>query len=292
MLVRRYVGSRCGVSSRFTSDCRRSASPMITCVYSDRCGRSSSRSSSCAAPADAAERILDLVREAADQVAVRLLLLEQPLLARDLQLLVDVAELDQQRRIGGIDRRHRARQVQLALAADAELDFLLRVRRAAHHRLGDRGQQRRALAEQFARRVADEFRPRQLEQVFGSRIHVGDASVGAQHQHRGRQQAPTRVGCVAADTDEGKKRSFKGMASTKVRRPRRQFARSPTCLAISAPMRRDAARDPCSQGFSLAGRAVMPKPDPHPIAACGRGEHPAMPKPDPQVFSGCCRVPS
>ena len=47
--------------------------------------------------ADAAQRILDLVREAADQVAVRLLLLEQALLARDLQLLVDVAELDQQR---------------------------------------------------------------------------------------------------------------------------------------------------------------------------------------------------
>ena len=52
--------------------------------------------------ADAAQRILDLVREAADQLAVRLLLLEQALLARDLQLLVDVAELEQQRRI---DRR-------------------------------------------------------------------------------------------------------------------------------------------------------------------------------------------
>ena len=50
MLVRRYVGSRCGVSSRLTSACRRSASPMITCVYSISCGRSSSRSSSCAAP--------------------------------------------------------------------------------------------------------------------------------------------------------------------------------------------------------------------------------------------------
>ena len=48
--------------------------------------------------ADAAQRILDLVREAADQFAVRLLLLQQPLLARDLQLLVDVPELEQQRR--------------------------------------------------------------------------------------------------------------------------------------------------------------------------------------------------
>ena len=46
----------------------------------------------------AAQRILDLVREIADQLAIRLLLLEQALLARDLQLLVDVAELEQQRR--------------------------------------------------------------------------------------------------------------------------------------------------------------------------------------------------
>ena len=46
--------------------------------------------------ADAAERILDLVREVADQLAVGLALLEHALLARDLQLLLDVAELEQQ----------------------------------------------------------------------------------------------------------------------------------------------------------------------------------------------------
>ena len=49
--------------------------------------------------ANAAERVLDLVREVPDQLAVRLLLLVQALLARDLELLVDVAELEQQRRV-------------------------------------------------------------------------------------------------------------------------------------------------------------------------------------------------
>ena len=48
--------------------------------------------------ANAAERILDLVREIADQLAIGLLLLVEALLARDLQLLVDVPELEQQRR--------------------------------------------------------------------------------------------------------------------------------------------------------------------------------------------------
>ena len=68
--------------------------------------------------ANAAQRVLDLVREAPDELAVGLLLLLQALLARDLQLLVDVAELEQQR--GGIlvDRRHGAREVQARLAVD------------------------------------------------------------------------------------------------------------------------------------------------------------------------------
>src|SRR6266700_1079041 len=42
--------------------------------------------------ANAAQWILDLVREAAYQVPIGLLLLQQALLARDLELLVDVSE--------------------------------------------------------------------------------------------------------------------------------------------------------------------------------------------------------
>jgi len=43
---------------------------------------------------NAAKRILDLMREAADQFSIGLLLLEQTFLARDLQLLIDVSKLE------------------------------------------------------------------------------------------------------------------------------------------------------------------------------------------------------
>ena len=82
---------------------------MITCVYSIELRAVELALEELRGAADAAERILDLVREIADQLAVRLLLLEQPLLARDLQLLVDVPELEQQRGVVRVDRRHRAR---------------------------------------------------------------------------------------------------------------------------------------------------------------------------------------
>ena len=96
--------------------------------------------------ADAAERIPDLVREIADQLAVRLLLLVQPLLARDLQLLVDVPELEQQRGLARLDRRHRAGQMELRLAGDRELELLLGVGRAAADRLVDRRGEARGVA--------------------------------------------------------------------------------------------------------------------------------------------------
>ena len=47
--------------------------------------------------AQAAERVLDLVREVADQLAVRLLLRVHALLALDAQLLLDRAQLGEQR---------------------------------------------------------------------------------------------------------------------------------------------------------------------------------------------------
>ena len=66
----------------------------------------------------AAERVLDLVREIADQLAVRLALVEHALFARDPELLLDVPELDQETAAGNVrvdlDRRDGARQVQRA----------------------------------------------------------------------------------------------------------------------------------------------------------------------------------
>ena len=212
MLVRRYVGSRCGVSSRLTSDCSRSASPMITCVYSISCGAVELALEQLRRAADAAERILDLVREAADQLAVRLLLLEQALLARDLQLLVDVAELEQQRGIGPVDRRHGAGQVQLALAADAELELLLGVRRAASAtalsiaRRERRARRRRARAACGPRTSAATARtgfprPDSRRSTRPSERSISTA-VGEQLQARIRRRRR------AAIADDGKKRSF------------------------------------------------------------------------------------
>jgi hypothetical protein len=60
--------------------------------------------------AQAAERVLDLVREVADQLAVRLLLRLDARLALDAQLLLDRAQLGEQAEAEGVDARHGARK--------------------------------------------------------------------------------------------------------------------------------------------------------------------------------------
>ena len=69
MLTGHDVGRRCGVSRRSMSGCSRSASLMMTWVYS-RAGRLELALEKLRRAADAAERVLDLVREVADQLAV------------------------------------------------------------------------------------------------------------------------------------------------------------------------------------------------------------------------------
>ena len=54
--------------------------------------------------ADAAQRVLDLVGEVADQLPVGLLLLEDLRLARDAPLLLELAHLHEQARLAGLDR--------------------------------------------------------------------------------------------------------------------------------------------------------------------------------------------
>ncbi len=71
--------------------------------------------------ADAAERILDFVRQVADQLAVGLLLLDQALLAGGGQVVLDGLQFEQQAHSGRdfrAQRGHRAVDVQnLAVAA-------------------------------------------------------------------------------------------------------------------------------------------------------------------------------
>ena len=78
------------------------------------------------------------------------LLLEQTLLARDLELLVDVPEFEQQRRIARLDHRNGTGKMQTRLAADADLELLLGVRRAIRQRFVDRLKQCGRLAEKRA----------------------------------------------------------------------------------------------------------------------------------------------
>jgi hypothetical protein len=69
---------------------------MMTWVYSCSCGLVELALEQLRRAADAAERVLDLVRQVADQLAVGLLLFGQLLLARRLQLGVEGAEFEQQ----------------------------------------------------------------------------------------------------------------------------------------------------------------------------------------------------
>jgi hypothetical protein len=167
---------------------------MITCVYSISVRRVELALEQLRRAADAAERVLDLVREAADQLAVRLLLLVEALLARDLELAVDVAELDEHRGVVDVDRRRGARQVQPRLAARAELDLLLGVGRSARAGLPDRGVERGAVAEDLRGPALDELLARQLEQVLGGGVGPGHASVLGDQQHRRREHFEARAG--------------------------------------------------------------------------------------------------
>ena len=97
-------GRRCGASRRSTSACRRSASWMMTWVYSVSSRRVDLHLQQLRRAADAAQRVLDLVRQVADQLLVGLRLVERALLAVLPGLLLDLEHLDQHRRLGA-DRR-------------------------------------------------------------------------------------------------------------------------------------------------------------------------------------------
>jgi hypothetical protein len=75
--------------------------------------------------AQAAERVLDLVREIADQLAVRLLAGHDALLAREAQLLLDRAQLREQRQPRAVDSRDDAGKRQ-RLVSHARVGHVLR----------------------------------------------------------------------------------------------------------------------------------------------------------------------
>src|SRR4030095_5194755 len=116
------------------------------------------------------------------------LLFEQAFLARDLELLIDMPELEQQRRTEGVNDRNGARQMQSRLAVDAELQLLFGVRRAALKRLGDSLEKRRRVSEQRSRVVPAQLPLRKLKQIFRSGIRVTDLEFFVEQQDGGGQQ--------------------------------------------------------------------------------------------------------
>jgi len=111
--------------------------------------------------ADAAQRILDFVREIADQFAIGLALIVQALFARDLDLLLDVAKLEQQTLPAGdpafdFNRRQRAAQVQFRVAGHADFQIVLGIAAVVCARVVDRGAQHAVVFECFCDGIAHE----------------------------------------------------------------------------------------------------------------------------------------
>ena len=140
----------------------------MTCVYSCRPGTLELVVEQLRRAADAAERILDFVREIADQLAIGLALVEQAFLARDLYLLLDMPELEQQALPAGdpafdLDRRQRAAQMQLGMAGHADLQIVFGIAAIVCARVVDRGAQHAIVFENFGDRISHEALAAQLE---------------------------------------------------------------------------------------------------------------------------------
>jgi hypothetical protein len=141
--------------------------------------------------ADAAQRVLDLVRQVAHQFAVGLLLLGQLFLARGLQLLVDGAHLEQQARIAGLDRGDRAIDVKLHVLSAFDQDVVAGMAPVVLQRIVERGNQLRRLAHQSLQGMAEQLARAHGKQVLRRRVEVADDQFGIdQDDRRGQQVQP------------------------------------------------------------------------------------------------------
>ena len=94
------AGARVGPDIESTSAVSRSASPMMTAVYSFRPALGQLALEQLRRAAQAAQRIFDLVRELAHHEAAAIEARQQVVLARDALALRGVGELEQQLRAG------------------------------------------------------------------------------------------------------------------------------------------------------------------------------------------------
>ena len=143
---------------------------------------------------NAAERVLDFVGQIAHQLAVGLILLGDLGLARDFQLLVDVAELDDQLRLVGrhaveeagsaVDQQARGAIRAGGLAGEVQFKFLLGVAGAMGEREFEGGRQAVSVAQDVTNTGTNQLPARLRKQVFSSGVGVDDPVVALEQQHR------------------------------------------------------------------------------------------------------------
>ena len=137
---------------------------------------------------DAAERVLDLVRQAADQFAAGLVLREQQFVARDAQVAVQRLQLHQQARLLAEDERrhgtvHGHRLVADPLHAQLALDEAGGVLQAA----AQPGLVGCPMRDRLAQGRTNSVLPRDAEQVLAGRVQRGDAELVVEPDHRSDQ---------------------------------------------------------------------------------------------------------
>src|SRR5262249_6671793 len=120
--------------------------------------------------AQASERVLDFVREIANQLARRDLLVEQALFALHAQLLRDRSQLDEERRFAVIHARENASKRQRIASLGLVDRVLRRVIPARRYRLSQGSLELRRFGEEHRKALPGERACTDFEQVLGSRV--------------------------------------------------------------------------------------------------------------------------
>src|SRR5258708_339041 len=140
----------------------------------------------------AAEGVLDLGREVADELQVGLVLLEDLGFARDLQLLLELAQLEHEARLARLDRADHAVKVH-ALASHVELEVVLVEAGFGLERTAQVLQEvlvaGKGLVDAHAQKVLAPIG----QQCLGGGIRVGHLQAFVEHQDGGGQQLETGV---------------------------------------------------------------------------------------------------
>ena len=137
--------------------------------------------------ANSTQRILDFVRQVADQLTIRLLLLDQPFLTRRLQLLIDRPQLDDQPRPRRLGRADRAINVQRLAVVASQLDVLPGIVPVVRQRVVERRLQDVRIGHCGSERLAEQNFDAGRQQILRRRIHVNQGQMLVQ-QNDGRRK--------------------------------------------------------------------------------------------------------